>query len=201
MPWTASTTRSSRVAERPAIARVGRRWLLALGLGLAAGSTQAAFVVESAETRVLDDVVMLDAKVDFDFSPDAIEAMTNAVPLTVAVEVQVRRVGTFFSRQVAEVRLRYRVETHPLSERYIVTQLNSGNAQTYRSYAAMRAALGNVSDVPLIDRHLLAPGAKYRLRLRAALEVEALPSPLRPLAYVSGPWQLTSDWTESPLVP
>ena len=178
---------------------IARRWVMALAFALASVSTQAAFVVESAQTRVSEDVVMLDAKVDFNFSAAAIEAMTNAVPLTVAVEVQVRRAGTFFSRQVAEVRLLYRVETHPLSERYIVTQLNSGNAQTYRSYAAMRAALGNISDVPLIDRHLLAPGATYSLRLRAALDVEALPSPLRPLAYVSGPWQLTSEWAERPL--
>ena len=36
--------------------------------------------------------------------------------------------------------------------------------------------------------------AAYSVRLQASLDIEALPLPLRPLAYVSPSWHLSSEW-------
>lgn len=161
----------------------------------------AKFSIESASARVVDGVVMLDANIDFDFNEVALEAMNNAVPITVAVDVEVLRRGSLWNKRVAELRLLFRVETHPLSEHYVVTQLNSGDARTYRSFAQMRSSLGRLTNVPLLDAYLLGSGARHSVRLRADLDVEALPAPMRPLVYVSGPWQMGSDWSELPLQP
>lgn len=172
--------------------------VLAVSLPRIAG---AAFSIESASARVVDGVVMLDANIDFDFHAVALEAMNNAVPITVAVEVEVLRRGSLWSKRVAQLVLRYRIETHPLSERYVVTQLNSGDARHYRSFAQMRKALGRLTNVPLLDAYLLGASATHKVRLRAQLDIEALPAPMRPLAYVSAPWQMGSDWAELPLQP
>ena len=47
--------------------------------------------------------------------------------------------------------------------------------------------------------HVLEPDEQYRVRLRASLERESLPTPLRLLAYFSSSWRLSSDWTTWPL--
>jgi hypothetical protein len=51
----------------------------------------------------------------------------------------------------------------------------------------------------LFDGASLDSDAAYRGRLRARLDIEALPSPLRPLAYVSPSWHSTGEWYEWPL--
>ena len=61
------------------------------------------------------------------------------------------------------------------------------------------AGLSRIRDIPLIDEHLIDSDSAYTLRLRALLDIEALPSPMRPLAYFSSLWRLKSDWYEWPL--
>jgi hypothetical protein len=53
--------------------------------------------------------------------------------------------------------------------------------------------------LPLVGTTAIEPEKKYVVRVRARLDVEALPSPLRPLAYLTAPWQLDSDWYQWPL--
>jgi len=91
---------------------------------------------------------------------------------------------------------RYRIRTHPLSGSYVLANLNSGQRHTYRSYTEMHAALGRVSNFPMIDQALIAAGADYRFRLRPRLDIEALPSPLRPLAYLKSLWRARDKWSE-----
>ena len=62
-------------------------------------------------------------------------------------------------------------------------------------------ALGEIGDLPLVARDKLTPGEAYQLRLRADLEIEALPLPLQPLAYLGRGWRLTTGWTQWPLQP
>ncbi|NCF09332.1 MAG: DUF4390 domain-containing protein, partial [Gammaproteobacteria bacterium] len=56
-------------------------------------------------------------------------------------------------------------------------------------------------DFPMLDRRLLRVGVRYGARLRASLDVEALPLPLRPVAYLSSAWDLTSEWHDWLLTP
>jgi hypothetical protein len=53
----------------------------------------------------------------------------------------------------------------------------------------------------LVAQADLVPGEAYQLRLRADLEIESLPLPLQPLAYLGRGWRLTSGWTQWPLRP
>ena len=55
-------------------------------------------------------------------------------------------------------------------------------------------ALGTIADFPLLDAYLLEGEKHYMLYVRARLDIEALPSPLRPLAYLSSLWRLESEW-------
>jgi hypothetical protein len=153
------------------------------------------FSVLEASTRLVDEVYLLDARIAFDFSADAIEALDNGVPLVVELQIEVYEPRELlWDSSVATLYRRHRIEYRALADRYVVTNLNTGEVSNHTNLPAALAQLGRVHDFPMLDRRLLRVGVSYRARLRARLDVEALPLPLRPVAYLSSTWDLTSAW-------
>ena len=71
-----------------------------------------------------------------------------------------------------------------------------GQLQEDAYFRAMAvSALGEIADLPVIEEKLLEAGETYRMELRSELDIEALPVPLRPTAYMSGSWKLKSEWS------
>jgi len=171
--------------------------LLAILIGVSASSWAhgAEFSFAAVNTRVDDDVVYLNARVDYALSPEAAEAVENGVPLTMAVTIEVFRDRSWWwDKKVAVLDQRYQLLFHALSNTYIVRNLNSGSQRSFPERAAAQAALGQIEALPMLDRKLLDPKAGYWARVRAELDIEALPAPMRPLAYISSEWRLDSDW-------
>ncbi len=180
-----------------------RLWLAGLLLAAAAGAAEPGlFRVTTAETRLADGVFLLSARIEYRLSPEALEALDSGVPLFVVLDIRVERQRRWWwNSTVARLQQRYLLLYHALSEKYVVHSLNSGAQANYRSLAEALAALGRVEDLPLMDSNLLDPGAEYRVRLRAYLDIEALPAPLQPLAYLSPGWRLQSEWKQWSLRP
>lgn len=184
--------------------RANRRWLMVCSLVLFAPASAHAtpsppdpgFRVEQANIRLHQGVYLLDASIRFDFSPESIEAMDNGVSLTILVDVEVLRKYWLWGHKIIEQQARFVVGIHALSKRYLVKNLSSGESHTFRTIEEMASALGTVGDLPLAERGELDPAATYTGRVRARLDIEALPSPLRPLAYISPSWRLAGDWYE-----
>ena len=155
------------------------------------------FVVEHAALRVAGGAYVVDSRIDFAFSEDNIEAMRNGVPLTIVVDIELRRVrGQWWDETLAARQLRYRIDTNVLTGRYRVRDIDQGRPRNYRSLDEMIEELGHVESVPIIARDRLSADERYAARIRARLDIEALPSPLRPIAYLSPSWRLDSGWFE-----
>ncbi len=152
------------------------------------------FAVRHVDTRIDGETWLLDAGIDLDFNHESREAMESGVPLTVLVEVEVTRERLIRNERVRRAHLRYRLERHALSERYVITHAASGRTRTYAAFDDARARLGTIRGLALIERERIVPGHRYRVRLRARLDIEALPSPLRPLAWFRSLWRLRDDW-------
>ncbi|MDX1514126.1 MAG: DUF4390 domain-containing protein [Gammaproteobacteria bacterium] len=165
----------------------------------ASGPSSPGFTVQNASVHIEGGVYLLDALIDFDFSAESIEAMNNGVSLTILLDVEILKPFLFWKKTVLQQQSRYRVGVHALSKRYVVRHLNSGETRTFRTVDEMASALGMVDDLPLFEKRLLNENEDYRARVRARLDVEALPSPLRPLAYISPEWRLGGAWFEWPL--
>ena len=160
-------------------------------------SRKAGFVIEQAALRAADGRYVVDARIDFGFSKDNVEAMRNGVGLTVIVDIEVRGKRRRWWHEVLAVReLRYRIETSALTDRYRVRDMNRGVAHNFRSFEEMVDAMGHVDSIPVIARDRLPPDGRATARIRARLDIEALPSPLRPIAYLSPQWRLNSGWFE-----
>lgn len=182
-----------------------RGLLLATALLLAsAGLARSPGVgVESGELTLRDGVYYLKARLDVVLSDVARDALDNGVPLVMAVEIAVTRQRPWYlwDQTVAERTHRYRLQFHALAERYMLTDLDSGDSRTFRDLDDLLADFGTLPALPVIDRGLLSREARYRVSLRAGLDLDALPRPLHTLAYVSSGWRLLSDWRGWELTP
>lgn len=225
MTWTASTARCfangnlagarrglPAAEARPGVApsRLALRHLVLGALVVVAASgglgvpaaTPAGFVIRGVTTELRNGVYYAHAELDLNFSDEALEALANGVALTVQYDFQLLRERRWWwDERVVTLNADYELELHALSKQYVVRNLNLGTTQSYPSLASVRAALGDVDDFPIVDVHLLDDAADYSLRVRARLDIEALPAPLRPLAYLSSLWRLDSDWYRRPLRP
>ncbi len=171
-------------------------------LAVVAQASAGDFRVSEVNTRLDNGTYLMDTDIRYDFSERALEALANGVPLTVEVHVQVRAEGDWIWREsVVDQRLRYRIRYKPLSERYLVSQLPGERGRTYVSRDAALAALGEIRDLPLINQDRLDPDTAYEVQIRVALDIEDLPLPLRPMAYLYPSWKQASKWTKWPLTP
>ncbi len=155
------------------------------------------FEVRSASTRQVGGVHTLDARLQLVLSSEALEALSSGVPLTIELQLEVIRTRRFvWDDAEAELALRYELEYRPLSQRYLVRNLNSGNQDSFATLYSALNNLGRVQGLPVIDDALLEYGKNYRIRLRAMLNTQQYPAPLRLLFFWRDEWQLQSEWFE-----
>jgi hypothetical protein len=173
--------------------------VLLLGTGLAQENIEREgyFEVRSASTQSIAGVHSLDARLQLVLSSEALAALESGVTLTIEMQMQVIRIKRFLVDSVdAELAVRYELEYRPLSQRYIVKNLNSGDQDSFATLYSALNNLGRVQALPVIDDELLLPDREYRVRLRAMLNTQQYPAPLRLLFFWRGQWQLQSEWFE-----
>ncbi len=184
---------------------IARLVTLALLVGIAVGGVVAQeaieregyFEVRSASSRIVDGVHTLDARLQLVLSSEALQALASGVSLMIELQLEVIRVRRFyFDDAEAELAVRYELEYRPLSQRYIVRNLNSGDQDSFATLYSALNSLGRVQNLPVIDDALLEPGKRYRLRIRALLNTQQYPAPLRLLFFWRDQWQLESEWFE-----
>lgn len=173
-------------------------WFSALALASFAGLATAdapQFRVIKARTVLVDQVYRLDAKLGYRFSAEALDALKNGVPLALVLDIEVYQPRRYLWENVlADLKQRYQIQYHALSEKYLLRNQNSGAQATFTNLDDALAWLGDVGEIPIIDAHLLEPGERYMVRVRSRLDIDKLPVPLRLEAYVSSAWWLTSGW-------
>ena len=182
-----------------------RRWLAVLLAGLLAllpiqaSRAERAFIIKSLETKLEQGVYQLDSRIEYRLSEEALSALKSGVPFLILMNIEVEQVRWYWNKNLAELEQGYLLLYHALSEKFIVHNLNSGAQDHYSSLGAALNALGQISNQPLIDAKLLDPEMRYLVKMRTYLDIESLPAPMRPLAYISSDWQLDSEWVSWPL--
>jgi hypothetical protein len=170
-----------------------------VGTGLAqdAVEREGYFEVRSASTEIVDGVHTLDARLQLVLSSEALAALESGVTLTIELQLQVIRQRRFMIDDVeAELAIRYELEFSPVSQRYVVLSLNSGDQDSFATLYSALNSLGRVQGLPVIDDAVLSSNSTYRVRLRAMLNTERYPAALRVLFFWRGQWQLQSEWFE-----
>ena len=167
--------------------------LCALPLG-AVAAEDARFEVRSAYMEPVDGIMQLNATLELGLSATALEALRDGVPVTLTLESQLRRKRRFLpDASAAEIEQRWRLQYHALSDRWLVTHLNTGLQTSWPNQAAALDHLSRPRAIPIIDAPLLRGSATYEASLRAIAEVGGMPDSLKMLMFWVQ-WQRTTDW-------
>lgn len=172
-------------------------FLLSTGLAQDEADRPGYFEVRSAAARLVGGVHTLDARLQLVLSSEALNALSSGVPLRIELQLELIRVRRFvWDDAAAQLAIVNELEYRPLSQRYIVRNLNSGDQDSFATLYSALNSLGRVQGLPVIDDALLEADASYRIRLRALLNTRQYPAPLRLLFFWRDQWQLESEWFE-----
>ena len=174
-----------------------RRWLrlCLMSLVMAGGgaSSNDEFSIRRAVLYPSGSHYALDADITYDFSATAIEALENSVPLTIVLQCKIERERSYLWNQtVIDYRRRMQVRYHPLGQLYQMTSEDREASQRYASLRSLLTALGTIRGLPIVPEDRIEAGETYRAGLSVWLDIESLPLPLRPAAYLSSSWYLSS---------
>lgn len=169
--------------------------LICAGVVALAQDDPGSFEVRSANSGLSGGVYYLNARIALRLSSEARAALESGLPLTIRLEIEVltwRRL--WVDTEAARLTQLYELRYHALTQRYMVRNLNSGAQSGFGSLAAALVYLGRIEELPIIDRALLENDRRYDIRIRALLDTEQLPGPLRLIAFWRRDWSLGSDW-------
>ena len=153
--------------------------------------------VRTADTHLEAGVWYVDARIEYRLSTEAREALANGLTLTFQLEIDLVHTRRWLpDDEVASLLQNYELSYQPLTQRYVVRNTNSGQQSAHVTLLSALTELGRVRDLPLIDAALLEPDATYEIAMRAILDQETLPGPLRVLAFWDSGLNLESEWRQ-----
>ncbi|MBK8816608.1 MAG: DUF4390 domain-containing protein [Methylococcaceae bacterium] len=156
--------------------------------------------VKSAETSLLGDDYVLNADIDYQLSNKATEALKNGVPLLWTYQFKVEELRDYlWNKTIIEKNILYRVQYHALLNVYRVKNESNGSVNNFSTLQAALDLLSTLRDYRLLEKSKILVSKTYLAKIKISFERDALPLPLRPIAYLNSQWYLSSDWFVWPL--
>lgn len=175
---------------------------LLLGVAFGLRAEEYGIFIRQANLTTREGETIVSADVEYEFTPTALEALDNGVPLTLLVEISLLRERPYwFAETILEEQRRIQLRYHPLAKSYLVVDQTSGAVQSFASLSAVKDVLSRIRGWRLADAGKLETGQSYEARLSLKLDIESLPLPLRAVAYLSPEWHLSSpvlSWRVEP---
>lgn len=160
------------------------------------------FSINNPKVHQIGNGYVVSAQIAYPLTPRVIEALDNGVPITFFQELELNNnfpiLGDFWQWETTlwKTRLRYELRFHALTEQYIIRSLDTNHQLNYPNLEGALMALGKIQDLSLPPEHT-ENRDRLSLKIRSGLDLNALPTPMRPGALISSKWQLTSPWVEA----
>ncbi len=169
--------------------------LLSIGMLTAVHVSATGITIENSSTYLQGDIYLLNADIQFELSEEAVNALQHGIALHIHTILRLKEERDWlWDPIVRETVLRFRLEHQPLSDHYIVTDLLTGIRHTYQTLYGAVGFFSKLNNIPFFEANLLKDSISYTGHMRTHLDIESLPAPLRPIAYLSSHWRLSSPW-------
>lgn len=153
------------------------------------------FEVRSAYLTVDAGVYQLNARTEYPVNEEIRTALTDGVTLYFDFEARVDRSRRFWvDATVVELTVRRELSWHAVRERYVVRDMAHGGQEFYTTLEQALAAIGDITNYPVITEPQLAADAGYEISVRANMRRGSMPDALRTLIWWSDGWHRRTDW-------
>lgn len=151
--------------------------------------------VKQAELTQEGQSYLLSADIDYQLSGKALQALQNGVPLFWDIKLRLQQPREFiWAKNLAEAVIRYRLQYHALLNLYRVKNESTGNVDNVSTLSAALNLMSTLRNFHILDHATVTP-TNVEVALKVEFDREALPLPLRPMAYLSQQWDLSSEWS------
>jgi hypothetical protein len=151
--------------------------------------------IKKAEMTLQGDYYVLSAEMVYQLSKRADKALRNGVPLFWNLQIKVQQHRDYlWDKTLVEKTIRYRIQYHALLNMYRVRNESTGSADNFSTLSAALDLISVLHNFRIMDKNALDPKNAYFAGMKIIFDREALPLPLRPIAYLNSQWYLSSDW-------
>jgi Domain of unknown function (DUF4390) len=151
--------------------------------------------IKKAELTLQGDSYVLSAELDYQLSKRALNALLNGVPLFWNLKIIIRQKRNYlWDKTLVEKTIRYRIQYHALLNMYRVRNEDTGLVENFSTLSPALALISIPSNFRLLDKEKVDPQKTFYAQMKIIFDREALPLPLRPIAYLNPQWHLSSNW-------
>ncbi|MCH9699598.1 MAG: DUF4390 domain-containing protein [Gammaproteobacteria bacterium] len=156
--------------------------------------------IHSADLRYISGNAILNADIKFHFSETALQSLKNGIALPVEIDVVLKsQRDLVWDKTEWHTVLEYQIRYQALARSYELINQISGSSRSFASRKAVVDALGRIRGMPVANTECSQPIQHCYLKIKASLNREGLPLPLRPTAYLTLDWYVSSRWRQWPL--
>ena len=151
--------------------------------------------VEYVSGELVENSYYLDARIDFKPHDDVLEALDHGVDLDIDIIIKVKEKRKWlWDRLYKEEIIKFKLDHLPLSNVYIITNVGNSQQRQFDTLENALKYLGTLDRYFLFNSENIDDDANLVGLLKARLNVENLPPPLKPVAFILNKWQSDSEW-------
>lgn len=151
------------------------------------------FIIKNVTIRQAYQSLDIRLQQGLELSTQARTALEHGVTLTIRLQLELRSDDNMIvvHNEAKDFQLRYL----PLSERYQLSEEETGDS---RAFSRLRHMLAAMNDFTVRMPTGPLPSGGYELRTRISLDERRLPTPMQLPAWFSSQWQHDSEWSVWP---
>lgn len=153
--------------------------------------------IKSTHAYIENNTYYLDTLFDFKLTEEADKALRHGIPLQIHTLFQLRlKRKWLWDKTVSEKNIIYKLEHRPLTNNFLIIDIDTGLRSSYNNLDAALNHINTISKMKLFGQNMLQKNNDYVARIKIYIDTASLPPPLRPQAYFSSKWDMSSEWFE-----
>lgn len=153
--------------------------------------------IKSIHTYTQDNTYFIDADFSIDLSDEAIDALQHGISLDIHTTIEITRKRKWlWDKVIYTMSISNQLQYQPLTDNYLLIDMHTGTQKAYNSLNKALHHLNQLRNLALSSTNLISQHESLNGRIKRYLNIESLPTPIRPIAYLSANWKLASEWYE-----
>jgi hypothetical protein len=169
--------------------------LLISAVSIAQGGSP--FNVKTASFTVQDSLLLLDSTIEIDLPKYINRAIDQGFAVPFMFEVEVLEYSQYwFDKKLLSFKQQYQLHYLPMLSSYAIFDVNATERLYFNSRQLVVRYLKEVYAYPMFDFSNINQSKLAYVRMRAGIDVDELPLPLKSSSLWDNNWELQSDWFE-----